>query len=155
METEPAEGEHFNDDISQISNHTNSSISTRRRKPCFKDAKPRPKLSERLKWNGRRSTFRVYKHAIESHITQVGMDYLTNKDFVSQYLVKGEDFFLEEDFYTTWRVSIPQVKYDIKALYGALVSSNRENYNRIIMKFESTKDGVKAWREFKNIYGNE
>jgi len=151
MEEEIPEDALYGDDISQISNHSTS----RKLRTIFKPAKPRTKLDARLTWNGHRSTFRVYKHAIEGHLTQVGMDYLTNPKFVDEYMEKGEALFLEDGFYDKWGLSVPQAKYDIKALYGALETSNRNNYNRIIMKYASNKDGIRAWKEFKRVYAND
>jgi hypothetical protein len=125
----------------------------------FKQNTPRsrPILSDKITWNGKRTTFKQYSEAIEGHILQVGGGYLINKEFIKKYKIfaeRGEDYFMSGSFTEDYcDVSSSQACLDRTYLYGMLLSSNRRGGERhILLKYKNKHDGIMAWIEFNEKY---
>jgi hypothetical protein len=125
----------------------------------FRQSTPRsrPQLSDKIMWNGKRSTFKQYSEAIEGHILQVGGGYLINKEFIKKYKIfaeRGEDYFMSGSFTEDYcDISSSQACLDRTYLYGMLLSSNRRGGERnILLKYKNKHEGIMAWIEFNEKY---
>lgn len=122
-------------------------------------ARPRKPISDRLQWNGQYSSFRTYKLAIIGHLLQNGGGYLVNQTFhisYHKYAKQGENYLESEDFRMNYPdITTMQAKIDRSYLYGILISTNRiDGEQRILIKYETSHDGIAAWVEFLRDYDN-
>ena len=143
------------DDSPSNFGHSIASMTSRTRQV----AKPRNSLSEKIQWDGQCFSFRPYKLAITGHLLQNGAAYLVDHSFhlsYSKYSKVGEDYLESEDFRVTYPdVTIKQARIDKTYLYGMLMSSNRKDgKQKIILKYETSQDGIAAWIEFIRDYDN-
>ena len=106
----------------------------------------------KAKWDGMSSSFRAFKKAVEGHLLQVGAGYLTDPSFVQVYLQLGHDYLKSDIFQKKHQVSYPQAIFDREHLYGILMSATIDIQNKIIIKYESTQDGILAWHDLKKEY---
>ena len=121
-------------------------------------AKPRAAISEKIKWDGRYTSFKAYKNGVEGHLLQTGATYLLDESFqeaYEEYRHEGVDYLKTQSFYEKYNVKYLQADTDRTWLYGILVSTNRVNGERkIIQQYSRSKDGIKAWMDFISHYNN-
>jgi Reverse transcriptase (RNA-dependent DNA polymerase) len=111
----------------------------------------RSKLDQSVKWNGTDVTFPNYEHVIEGWMDQNGMGYMNRPEFVKVYKDDGWD----EAKYLAIAVSTEQFSLDNEILFGALRSSAQQRGLRYVEKYLDTRDGLKVWLKFKDIFGGD
>ncbi|HEY8522856.1 MAG TPA: hypothetical protein VIL14_03765, partial [Nitrososphaeraceae archaeon] len=114
-----------------------------------KPAKNRPKF-ENVKWDGLSEHFKIFRRSIEGHLIQAGAGYLTEDEFIKSYKsCKYDDIdYLEtNDFWNTYKISIPQAKHDRQFLYGMLLTATIKLQHKTIIKYQKGYDGIMAWDE--------
>ena len=120
------------------SNHSHSSHSTRSKRTAhlrYEAApKARPAFGIKHGWDGSRSTFEMFQRMIEGYLLQVGAGYLVNPHFLKMYENEGGDYFLSDDFWSCYNISVKQGQYYRKYLYGILVTTNRKRDSKHILK---------------------
>ena len=114
--------EHLRDDWSAGGSHR----SRRGEEPWNKPEKIRSKISEKISWNGSRSTFREYRKTIEGHLLQVNAGYLVNDDFLQDYELQRAvsqhyEYLSSEAFWQKYHIPFAQAQTDRQYLYGILV----------------------------------
>src|SRR5688572_25972681 len=134
--------------------HSSSSNSTYFRSHRMKPPKNRPKC-EKIKWDGLPSSFKKFRKEIEGHLLQVGAGYLTDDSFLMMYSKLGKEFLKSDVFWKLHQVSTPQAYTDCQYLFGMLMNATAHMENKIIIKYQGSKDGIMAWTEFKKEYGFE
>src|SRR5688572_5793765 len=134
--------------------HSSSSNFTYFRSHQMKPPRNRPKC-EKIKWDGLPSSFKKFRKEIEGHLLQVGAGYLTNDSFLMMYSKLGKEFLKSDVFWKLHQVSTPQAYTDCQYLFGILMNATALMENKIIIKYQSSKDGIMAWSEFKKEYGFE
>ncbi len=111
----------------------------------------RSKLDQGVKWNGTDTTFPRYEHTIEGWMDQNGMGYMNRPDFVKIYKEAG----WAEAKYLAAVVSTEQFSQDNEILFGALRSSAQQRGLRYVEKDLDTRDGLKVWLKFKDVFGGD
>ena len=154
-----SQGQSFHSTHSGGSPSGGSSSSTRSFRSRPKTGKPRASISDKIKWDGSYSTFKIYKAGIHSHLLQTGADYLLTSEFQTKYQEhynQGSDYLTSLDFKMgPWIVTSTQAKIDRTWLYGILVGTNRQaGEKKIINAYETSLDGIMAWIDFVNDYDN-
>jgi len=71
------------------------------------------------------------------------------------YSKSGKEFLKSDVFWKLHQVSTPQAYTDCQYLFGILMNATAHMENKIIIKYQSSKDGIIAWTEFKKEYGFE
>ena len=117
-------------------------------------AKVRTKF-DKISWDGMHTTFRPFRRAVEGHLLQVGAGYLASNNFVEAYKILGEEYLKTDKFWNTYKISYPQALYDMRYLYGILVTATKDMQHKIILKFESSQDGILAWNELKKDFAHD
>ena len=117
--------------------------------------KPRQAFGQKYVWDGTISTFDTYQSLLEGFLTQVGAWYLVQPDFLRKYKEERAGYFVTDEFYNTYGVSLKQADYDKRYLYGILVSTNRKRKETSIMNHQNSQDGIICWIEMKERYGYE
>ena len=148
------------DEVSQIGG---SSVSTNGRKQARSThhlrydapAKARSAINTKGTWDGMRSTFDMYKIKVEGHLMQVGAGYLLDEHFQNMYKLKGFEYIISDEFWSLYGVGIKQAKYDKTYLFGVIVSTNSNVYNKAISKHKGTQDGILTWMEFQTLYAHD
>ena len=110
---------------------------------------------EKISWDGLHSTFKPFSRAVEGHLLQVGAGYLASKEFVDVYKTLKEEYFKTQQFWNTYKVSYPQALYDVRYLYGILLTATQKMQHKIILKYEASQDGILAWNEFKKDFAHD
>ena len=116
--------------------------------------KDRAKIGDKIVWNGKGSTFKAYSQQIKGHLLQVGAGYLVSEYFLEKYKEEKRHFLYSDDFWTRYQIPIKQAEQDVTYLYGILVSTNHATPNAILIEHAKSMDGVIAWLEFQDTYGN-
>jgi hypothetical protein len=111
----------------------------------------RSKLDQGVKWNGTDTTFPRYEHTIEGWMDQNGMGYMNRPDFIKIYKEEG----WAEAKYLASVVSTEQFSLDNEILFGALRSSAQQRGLRYVEKDLDTRDGLKVWLKFKDVFGRD
>ena len=86
---------------------------------------------------------------------QLGARYLLDKTFVELCKKLGQEYLKSDVFWTVYKISFPQAKFDREYLYGILVTATRGKKSKIILSHQISKDGILAWNEFLNDFDNE
>ena len=107
-----------------------------------KDEK-RQVLPSRVIWDGNLERLEEFRNKVEGHYGQIGAGYLFDMDFQKAYLEKGVGCFV--DFLDEVH-SASQIKKDVRALYGALLSACQSGVGRrILMENRAKQDGIQSW----------
>ena len=117
--------------------------------------KTRSAISHKSEWDGMRDTFDQYRTKVEGHLMQVGAGYLIDEHFLKMYKLSQLEYVLSDEFWAKYQVGVKQVKYDRTYLYGIIVSTNKNAYNKGIMQHKSTQDGILTWLEFLTLYAHD
>ena len=107
-----------------------------------KDEK-RQVLPSRVIRDGNLDHFEEFRNKAEGHYGQIGAGYLFDMDFQKAYLEKGADWFVN---FLDELHSASQIKKDVRALYGALLSACQSGVGRrILMENRAKQDGIRSW----------
>ena len=100
-------------------------------------------IPSRVIWDGNLDRFEEFRNKVEGNYGQIGAGYLFDMDFQKAYLEKGVDCFV--DFLGEVH-SASQIKKDVRALYGALLSACQSGVGRrILMESRGKEDGIRSW----------
>src|SRR5687768_14459010 len=134
--------------------HSSSSNSSYFRSHRMKPAKWRTKC-DKIKWDGLPSSFKKFRRELEGHLSQVGASYMIEDSFIEMYTKIGIDYLKSGIFWIIHQILTPQAYEDRNYLFGILMTATSHMQNKIIIKYQNTKDGILAWSEFKKEYGYE
>ena len=108
--------------------------------------------SDKIQWDGKRSTYPAFQADMEGTLLRLGMGYLVDRDVMDAYAKEGLDYIKSDPFWAEFGISIKQFKYDIKYLFGFLRSSTKKIDNPYIMQHNHDKDGLLVWIKFEKAY---
>lgn len=121
-----------------------------------KPAVPRSTKQPTFSWNLKYCTFSTYKRSVEAHLLLTGCGYLLEDSVFDEYQKQGEQYFSTDEFWMQYRVTYAQATYDIKYLFGLLLSTMKEKVQLcpILHNFylNNVLDGLRAWRELTDHY---
>ena len=103
----------------------------------MKAAKHRGKYE--IKWDGKSSSFDLFQRQLEGHLLQEGAGHLFNPDFVAKYKENGIDYFKSDTLWDTQKISYNQAIWDMKYLYGILMTATREWEHKAIINIGQPK----------------
>ena len=112
----------------------------------------RLKFDSSIKWDGTYSTFKIFSQAVIGHLMMAGASYMTKREFIVAYLEYGENYLSSDEFWKTYRISIPQAKFDKSYFFGLLYSATKTQQHKTLMKFKEEEDGILAWDELTEDY---
>src|SRR5687768_16805960 len=99
---------------------------------------------EKVNWNGMSNTFRAFRNLIEGHLYQSGARYMTNPAFLDIYKKIGDECFKSDEVWQMFKVSVDQAMSDREFLFGILTSCTTNIQHKIILKYETSRDGILA-----------
>ena len=118
-------------------------------------AKPRSLItSDKLQWNGHRTTFEAFAADMEGIMYRIGIGYLLDPTVQEDYKNNGMDSITTKEFWEVHRINKHQFVYDIQYLYGTLRSATKNITNSIIQSQRSTRDGLTVWIKFMENYAH-
>jgi len=120
----------------------------------FKPFKVRSLFPKSVTWNAKYRTFDTYCSIVTGFLLQVGCSYLLDKTVIKKYKEEGESYFKSNEFWASYGISFPQVKYDIEYFYGILLCSCRNKPNRVFLKYKALKlrNGLMCWDKMVNEF---
>ena len=65
-----------------------------------------PKV-ESLSWDGQRGPFRTFQNALEGHLLQIGVGYLSQPSFHQTYMYDIQAYFSSDHFFQMYEISTP------------------------------------------------
>ena len=86
---------------------------------------------------------------------QVGAGYLIDEHFLKMYTVLGSDYLFTEEFWHKYGIGQKQAQYDRTYLFGMIVSTSTNAYNKSITKYKATQDGILTWMELQKLYAHD
>ena len=101
------------------------------------------------------SSFTLFKRQLEGHLFQVGAGHLFEEDFVVNYMKLGTEYFKSDTLQDTKKISYNQAIFDMKYLYGILMTATREQQHKSIIRHQYMQDGIMTWHEFKADFDND
>ena len=107
------------DDGDTVYSHFSASSGLKKHK-----VKLRPRFSEKIIWDGRRTTFKPLMELLEGHLRQINGSYMIDPEFLQRYATSG-DYLRSRSFRTTYQVTHPQARYDRQYLFGILQTVTR------------------------------
>ena len=126
----------------------------RHRTPNKDEGIKRQPLPQRIKFSEKLEDFEVYKALFEGHFIQTGMSYLFQTSFQEAYLTFGKECinYIRDPLIPSQDMLLK----DIRVLYGALKQSCTNGAGKVILlKYEQTQDGLRAWKEMLEKYDRE
>ena len=108
--------------------------------------------SDKLQWDGHRSTFLSFANDLEGNMIRIGLGYLFEHQVQHDYETLGLDIAHKDEFWHTYRISYQQLKQDSEYLYGLLKSATKTKTNPFIMRHKNTRDGLSVWIAFQKTY---
>jgi hypothetical protein len=100
-------------------------------------------LPSKVIWDGTIDRFDVFRNNVEGHYGQIGAGYLFDSSFQEAHLESGVDCYVD---FLDEVPSASQIKKDVRALYGALLSACQSGAGRrILMENRDKQDGVRSW----------
>jgi len=143
---------------SPLSSDSSSTIRQQRKDAYDRNhapAKPRNLISsDKLQWNGHRTTFEAFAADMEGIMYPIGLGYLLDPQVQEQYINDSMDSITTREFWEVHRVNKAQFRYDIQYLYGMLRSATKNITNSIIQSQRSTRDGLTVWIKFMENYAH-
>ena len=86
--------------------------------------KLRPRFSEKVIWDGRRTTFKPLMELLEGHLRQINGSYMITQDFLTAYQA-DRSYINTKAFYSKYQVNVNQARYDRQYLFGILQTVTR------------------------------
>src|SRR5688500_19673079 len=108
-----------------------------------------------MTWNGTGTTFSAFKKTVEGHLMIGGAKYLIEPLFIQMYMEQGISCYTYDIFWELYKVSPSQAMYDQQYLYGIIMSATHNIQQKMILKYEASRDGILAWLEIKNDFAYE
>jgi hypothetical protein len=107
-------------------------------------------LPSKVIWDGTIDHFELFRNNFEGHYGQVGAGYLFNSSFQEAYLERGVDCYVD---FLDEVPSASQIKKDICALYGTLLSACQSGVGRrILMENRDKQDCIRSWCQLVQQY---
>ena len=117
--------------------------------------KPRHNIcTDKLQWNGLRSSYPSFAQDLEGNMIRVGAGYLFEKAVMDGYAVQGMEYIESDLFWNEHAIGTKQFKYDIKFLYGILQSATKTRLNPYLIHHRNDNDGLAVWIKFDKTYAN-
>ena len=91
--------------------------------------KIRPKFSDKIIWDGRRTTFRPLIELLEGHMHQINSSYMIDPAFLKEY-AHVKNYLRSRSFKSKYHVCKAQAKYDRSYLFGILQTVTRAGGGR-------------------------
>ena len=110
--------------------------------------------SDKLQWNGRRSTFPEFQTDLEGTMMKLGLGYMLNEEVQDSYQVLGKDLGKEVWFYEEHGINFNQFKHDIQYLFGVLMSATKSRRLAVVFRHQRSKDGLSSLMEMISLYGH-
>ena len=108
--------------------------------------------SDKLQWDGKRSTYATFAADLVGTLLRLGLGYLVNEDVMDAYAKEGMDYIKSDPFWAEFGISVKQFKYDVNYLYGLLLSSTKKMVNPYIVQHRHDKNGLLVWIKFEKAY---
>jgi hypothetical protein len=108
-------------------------------------------LPSKVICDGTIDRFEVFRNSVEGHYGQIGSGYLFDSSFQVQetYLDRGVDCYVD---FLDEVPSASQIKKDISALYGTLLSACQSGVGRrILMENRDKQDGIRSWCQLQLV----
>jgi hypothetical protein len=125
-------------------------VKTRTRTMLDVNDERRQVLPSKVIWDGTIDRFEVFKNNVEGHYGQNGAGYLFDSSFQVAYLE------MDVDCYVDFLDEVPsasQIKKDVRALCGALLSACQSGVGRrILMENRHKQDGIRSWCQLLQQY---
>ena len=83
-----------------------------------------PRFSEKVIWDGRRTTFKPLMELLEGHLRQVNGSYMITQEFLNTYQ-KDCSYINTKCFYSKYQVNANEARYDRQYLFGILQTVTR------------------------------
>ena len=77
---------------------------------------------------------------------------MTNPAFLDIYKKIGDECFKSDVVWQMFKVSVDQAMSDKEFLFGILTSCTTNIQHKIILKYETSRDDILAWEEFKKEF---
>jgi hypothetical protein len=146
----------LDENLNQIPDNPSTFMSRIREKAMGKIAandETRQVLNPRVTWDGSIDRFEIFRNNVEGHYGQSDAGYLFDPDFQAAYLERGTHCFVD---FLDEVPSASQIKNDIRALYGALLSACQGGVGRsILMENRLKQDDIRSWYQLVNQYETE
>ena len=78
-----------------------------------------------------------------------------DEEFLRLYKISTMGYAMSDGFWERFAVGQKQVLYDKTYLYGIIVSTNTNSYNKAITKHKQSQDGILTWIEFQTLYAHD
>jgi hypothetical protein len=107
-------------------------------------------LPSKVMWDGTIDSFEVFLNNIEGHYGLTDAGYLFDSSFQEVYLERVVDSYV--DFLDKFP-SASQIKKNVRALYGALISVCQSGVgSRILIENRDKQDGIRSWCQLLQRY---
>ena len=98
--------------------------------------------SDKLQWDGHRSTFLSFANDFEGNMIRIGLGYMLEPNVQEAYEQQGLEMAQDPVFWDNYRISYLQMKQDSEYLYGLLKSATKSKTNPFILKYKKNRDGL-------------
>ena len=99
-----------------VKSYQGSVRSKRKEDYIRKDSPPKTRSnvsSNKIQWDGKRSTYPAFQADLEGTMLRLGMGYLVDTEVMEAYAKEGMDFIESDPFWAEFGISVKQFKYDI------------------------------------------
>ena len=110
--------------------------------------------SDKIQWNGRRSSFPEFQTDLEGTMMKLGLGYMLDKEVQAAYRAQGKSLGKEEWFYEDYGINFNQLKHDVQYLYGVLLSSTKSRRLAVVWRYYDSKDGLSGLMDTVREYGH-
>ena len=86
---------------------------------------------------------------------RIGLGYSFEKEVIEHYAKDGLEYVASDAFWEEYQIGVNQFKYNIKYLYGLLLSATRKWCNSFLIHHKKDKNGLAVWLKFEKSYGNK
>jgi len=70
-------------------------------------------------------------------------------------LEKGLDYFKSDAFWEQYKISFPQVEFDLDYLYGLLQAATKGRANPYLVHHRTDRNGLEVWIKFEKTYAHD
>ena len=112
--------------------------------------------SDKLRWNGEKTTFRAFTQDLEGTLIRLGVGYLFEEYTIQKWKEYGNfEFAKEMEFWDMFQISYNQVIADSKYLYGILLSATKGRVDPQVVMYKKGQNGLAAWLHMKGRHLHE
>ena len=108
--------------------------------------------SDKMQWNGLRSSYPAFAADLEGTMLRLGAGYLFKDTLIKKYQTEGMEYVRSDEFWSEFGISENQFVYDINYLYGLLQSATKQRSNPYLIHHKKDKDGLIVWIKFEKAY---